>query len=209
MFSISEQEPQLVVLPRRIRSPLATTNTKCAVVGASSHAHAGATDAGAGYVFANNGGWTEEQELTASDAGAFDAFGLAVSIEDDTALVGLSRRGGNLPYRASGLVRRSELPPLCQRSFLHANASKCSKPHAGNPRGAVRARGCRTSGRPRPRAPRTPATRALAPRLARRRRASGWRPPMQHRRLRTAPLVGVWARPARLRGRCSPARGRA
>ncbi|MEM7130359.1 MAG: SdrD B-like domain-containing protein [Chloroflexota bacterium] len=45
--------------------------------------------AGAAYVFTRSGStWSEEQKLTASDGGGGDAFGLSVSVDGDTAIVG-------------------------------------------------------------------------------------------------------------------------
>ncbi len=58
------------------------------VVGAYGH-DAGAPSTGSAYVFRYNGSnWMEEQELTASDAGASDNFGWSVSVSGDVVVVG-------------------------------------------------------------------------------------------------------------------------
>lgn len=60
-----------------------------AVAGANLENLPGKTNAGAAYVFRHDGmAWTEEQELTASDASALDQFGIAVALEGDLAVVG-------------------------------------------------------------------------------------------------------------------------
>lgn len=46
-------------------------------------------NAGAAYIFRNNGGvWTEEQKLTASDASPSNHFGFSISVYDEIALIG-------------------------------------------------------------------------------------------------------------------------
>jgi len=60
-----------------------------AVVGSYGDDHAGGTDAGSTYVFFRSAGqWTEQVQLTASDAAAGDRFGNAVAVENDTILAG-------------------------------------------------------------------------------------------------------------------------
>jgi len=62
-----------------------------AVIGATREDDGG-SDAGAAYVFREVGGvWQQIAKLTADDAAASDAFGVAVSIDGDTAVVGASR----------------------------------------------------------------------------------------------------------------------
>lgn len=47
------------------------------------------TDSGSAYVFTRNGTqWTQEAKLVANDGAAFDAFGIAVDVSQDTAVVG-------------------------------------------------------------------------------------------------------------------------
>jgi len=59
-----------------------------AMIGATGDTGAG-TGSGAAYVFARSAGiWTEQQKLTASDAGSFDVFGWSVAISGDTAVAG-------------------------------------------------------------------------------------------------------------------------
>jgi hypothetical protein len=59
------------------------------VVGATGDDAAGATDAGATYVFVRTGAvWSERAKLTSKDAAAFDYFGNSVAIAGETALVG-------------------------------------------------------------------------------------------------------------------------
>ncbi|NOT00268.1 MAG: hypothetical protein HOP29_06530 [Phycisphaerales bacterium] len=67
-----------------------------AVVGALLDDDAG-TSSGSAYVFVRSGGvWTQEQKLTASDAAANDVFGISVSVDGDTIVVGagLDHNGG-------------------------------------------------------------------------------------------------------------------
>jgi len=61
-----------------------------AVVGALNHTHSGLpSNAGSAYVFEYAGtSWSEQAELLASDSAAFDWFGNAVHVDDDTAVVG-------------------------------------------------------------------------------------------------------------------------
>jgi hypothetical protein len=60
-----------------------------ALVGAPYHDAAGAPEVGAAYVFTRSGGsWTQQAELSASDAAGQDQFGVAVALSGDTALVG-------------------------------------------------------------------------------------------------------------------------
>ncbi|MCB9914179.1 MAG: FG-GAP repeat protein [Planctomycetes bacterium] len=62
-----------------------------ALVGAVWDSNAGALD-GSAYVFAFDGtSWTQEQKLTASDAGADDMLGITVSLEGEWALCGSYR----------------------------------------------------------------------------------------------------------------------
>jgi hypothetical protein len=63
---------------------------------------------GAAYVFSRNGEvWTESQKLIASNGDAFDFFGLAVAIENNTVLVGAegAATDGN-PFSNQGVVYR-------------------------------------------------------------------------------------------------------
>jgi hypothetical protein len=63
-------------------------------------------DTGAAYVFVRKGTkWRQQQELTASDGAAGDAFGIAVSLSGDTALVGAQ------DHTVNGQVE--EGPPTC------------------------------------------------------------------------------------------------
>ena len=46
-------------------------------------------DTGAAYIFTRSEGiWTQEQKLTASDADEGDRFGISVSVDGDTVLIG-------------------------------------------------------------------------------------------------------------------------
>ena len=59
-----------------------------ALVGAFGNADNG-TDSGSAYIFKRDGtSWNEQAKLTASDAAAYDRFGLSVAIDGDYALVG-------------------------------------------------------------------------------------------------------------------------
>jgi len=71
-----------------------------ALIGASNDDDKG-TDSGSAYVFVRDDGtWTEEAKLLASDGMAGDSFGLSVSIDGDTALIGA--RGGDGEEPGSG-----------------------------------------------------------------------------------------------------------
>ena len=60
-----------------------------AVAGANLENLPGKTNAGSAYVFRYDGmDWIEEQELSASDASAFDQFGISVAVWGDVAVVG-------------------------------------------------------------------------------------------------------------------------
>jgi uncharacterized repeat protein (TIGR01451 family) len=59
-----------------------------AAIGAEFHDTVAGPDAGSAYVFVRSGSiWSEQQRLVASDSDAFD-FGLSVSVESDTAVIG-------------------------------------------------------------------------------------------------------------------------
>jgi len=62
-----------------------------AIVGASAADPGGTSNAGAAYVFTRSGStWTEQQILSASDKSASASFGVSVSIDGETAIVGAS-----------------------------------------------------------------------------------------------------------------------
>jgi len=59
------------------------------VAGATGDTTAAGQLAGSAYVFVRSGAtWTEQQKLTASDAAAFDVFGIAVAVSGDTVVAG-------------------------------------------------------------------------------------------------------------------------
>ena len=65
-----------------------------ALVGASAKSVGTKPSAGAAYVFVRSGTtWTEQAELTATDAAAKDRFGSAVALDGDTALIGAPAKG--------------------------------------------------------------------------------------------------------------------
>ena len=67
-----------------------------AIVGAPKHAHAGLKQAGAAYVFGQNGdAWVQHSKLTAGNPVAKDQFGVSVSISGDVAIVGAPFDDGN------------------------------------------------------------------------------------------------------------------
>ena len=68
------------------------------VIGAFQASHSGMTSNGAAYVFTRNaaGVWSQQQKLTASDAGNQDFFGWSVAIDADTAVIGA--RNENAAY---------------------------------------------------------------------------------------------------------------
>ncbi|HEY2515978.1 MAG TPA: FG-GAP repeat protein, partial [Polyangiaceae bacterium] len=64
-------------------------NGSLAVIGAPSHAVSSKAAAGAAYVFARSGSaWSQQAELTASDATAGDAFGTSVALNGTLAVIG-------------------------------------------------------------------------------------------------------------------------
>jgi len=65
------------------------------IIGAWQDSNAGGSVAGAAYIFTRSGGvWMQQQKLTASDAGAHDFFGVSVSLNGDTAVVGAHANDG-------------------------------------------------------------------------------------------------------------------
>lgn len=71
------------------------------LVGAPGRDDAGSYS-GTAYVFTESGGsWTQQQQLTASDAAASDFFGGALALEGDTALIGAARKQS---YRGAAYV---------------------------------------------------------------------------------------------------------
>ncbi len=83
------------------------------VVGARNHAGAAGLQQGSAYVFARSEGvWSEQQELLASDGGAFDLFGgNSVAISGETVVVGAelggaaaNRQGSAYVFARSGTV---------------------------------------------------------------------------------------------------------
>jgi hypothetical protein len=74
------------------------------IVGAPRHDAAGA-EAGAAYVFVHDGiSWNEEAKLQSSTIAAGDAFGAAVAVDEDTAIVGAPRNAGAGPVTGSAFV---------------------------------------------------------------------------------------------------------
>jgi hypothetical protein len=60
-----------------------------AIVGASNNDVGANFDQGSAYVFVRSGTtWTQQAQLTAGDGAAYDAFGVSVAIDGDTAIVG-------------------------------------------------------------------------------------------------------------------------
>lgn len=86
---------------------------------------AGGTTSGAAYVFAdNNGTWTEQTKLTASDESATDDFGGSVALSGPTAVVGaFAKAGGGAAYvfldSSGSWVQNTELlpPTTCKGEF--------------------------------------------------------------------------------------------
>ncbi|OQY29001.1 MAG: hypothetical protein B6244_05530 [Candidatus Cloacimonetes bacterium 4572_55] len=74
------------------------------IVGASFDDNENGTDAGASYIFDRNGGsWSQQQKLTASDAG-YDHFGNSVAISGDAAIVGAYQDDDNGPRAGAAYV---------------------------------------------------------------------------------------------------------
>jgi hypothetical protein len=69
-----------------------SVSANTAVIGAYGDDTAAGTDAGSAYVFVRSAtGWSEQQHLAASDAGASDRFGYVVAASGGTAVVGAHR----------------------------------------------------------------------------------------------------------------------
>ena len=90
-----------------------------ALIGATGKTVDGQRDAGAAYVFTRSGtSWTQQAELTASDAAADDEFGCSVALSGDTALIGA-------PARPSA-ARAAPVPPTSSLARGRAGASRPS-----------------------------------------------------------------------------------
>ena len=75
-----------------------------AVIGASSDDDNGSSS-GSVYVYVrSNGVWSEQQKLTASDAAQYDGFGISVSIDGDTAVIGANADDDNGSNSGSAYV---------------------------------------------------------------------------------------------------------
>ena len=98
-----------------------------AIVGAYNQ-DAGASDAGAAYIFKRSGtSWAEETKLLASDAEANDWFGRSVSISGDYAIVGAYREGaGGIDAGAAYIYKRSG------SSWTQEAKLRASDPQAGD-----------------------------------------------------------------------------
>jgi len=75
---------------------------------------------GAAYVFVRSGTtWTQQAKLLASDGEAGDRFGISVSIDEDTALIGAPRADGEEPDSGSAyvFVRDPSTIPLWDEEF--------------------------------------------------------------------------------------------
>ena len=78
--------------PRSLRVALSGDT---ALVGAPTKTAGSLGQTGAAYVFVRSGTtWTQQAELTVSDAAARDRLGSAVALEDDTAVIGAPGRHG-------------------------------------------------------------------------------------------------------------------
>jgi len=74
-----------------------------AIVGASRHTVGMNVNQGAAYVFAASAGtWRQQAELTAGEGAAYDYFGAAVAISDDTAVVGAPLQGAAYVFGGFG-----------------------------------------------------------------------------------------------------------
>ena len=63
-----------------------------AIIGANDDDVGANTDQGSAYIFVRSGtAWSQQQQLTASDGGAYDYFGSMVAISGDTAIIGADR----------------------------------------------------------------------------------------------------------------------
>lgn len=86
--------------------------------------NAGPTAAGSAYVFIKSGEtWTQQQKLTAPDAGPLDFFGTAVSLSGDTAIVGASLNDHNVTDGGAAYIfTRSNGVWSPQQKLLNSNA---------------------------------------------------------------------------------------
>lgn len=88
------------------------------VVGSQRDGHAGVYS-GSAYVFIKSGGvWAQQQKLTASDAAAYDSFGVSVAISGDTIVVGAN---GKNNYTGSVYVFTRSAGVWTQRTKLTAS----------------------------------------------------------------------------------------
>ena len=97
-----------------------------AVVGAFAATLPGKSGAGAAYVFVRAGSaWTQQQKLTASDAAADAAFGYAVAVAGDTAIVGApgATSGGKSGAGAAYVFTRSGMTWTQQQRLAAADAA--------------------------------------------------------------------------------------
>jgi hypothetical protein len=71
-------------------------NGNLTIVGVPHHSDNGLINSGSVYLFERDGrGWTQQTELTASDARAYDYFGSAVSISGDSVIAGAHQKDVN------------------------------------------------------------------------------------------------------------------
>jgi hypothetical protein len=79
-------------------------NGNTAVIGAS-RADGNVTDAGSAYVFTESGGfWSEQASLNASNGAAGDLFGVSVSLQGATAVIGAERGDGDISDTGAAYV---------------------------------------------------------------------------------------------------------
>jgi len=73
-----------------------------AVIGANGDKYAG-SDSGSAYVFTRSGGtWTQQAKLIATDGAEYDYFGVSVSVDGDTAIIGTLGNSAYMFTRSGG-----------------------------------------------------------------------------------------------------------
>ena len=83
------------------------------------------SNSGSAYVFVRTGStWTEQAKLTASDAAGQDQFGVSVSVDGDTAVVGAYSDDDNGIDSGSAYVFSPVSPELCPEKILRLLAVK-------------------------------------------------------------------------------------
>ena len=103
-----------------------------ALVATASSSNVAATNAGAAWVFRDQGGqWVLEQQLTASNPEANEQFGISVAIDGDLIVVGALHSDGVKPDSGSAYVFRRVGGTWIEEAELKASDERTRKNYAG------------------------------------------------------------------------------